>query len=98
MIYRSVLTVHIVQDEFVAGNYGVSTTPETEWKFVAEPDSAQQWPVEIKLADAPEKRRTPLPLDTMRARLDKCNVELAALGEEKSLLSEIEAFGGRLYT
>ena len=79
-----------------AGNYGVTTTPDTEWSFVTAPDSQQEWPLEARLAEAPGKQRKPMPLDKLRALLEAQNARLAALGEPP--LGEIEAVGGRLYT
>ena len=50
------------RDEFTTGNYGVTTTPETEWWFVVEPDKQPEWPVEEKLRGTPDKMRKPMPL------------------------------------
>ena len=79
-----------------AGNYGITTTPSTEWLFVASPDSQEKWPLEAKLAEAPEKQRKPLPLAELHTSLEAQNQRLKSLGEPP--LIEIEAFGGRLYT
>ena len=79
-----------------AGNYGITTTPGTEWLFVASPDSQEKWPLEAKLAEAPEKQRKPLPLAELHTSLEAQNQRLKSLGEPP--LIEIEAFGGRLYT
>ena len=84
------------QAEFVTGNYGVTTTSDTEWRFVTAPESQQEWPVEARLAERPEKQRKPLPLADLRKSLETQNARLKSLGEPP--LGEIEAVGGRLYT
>lgn len=45
------------EDVFESANYGVKTTPRTEFLFVTEPDSRTAWPCEIRLE--PSLRRTP---------------------------------------
>ena len=84
------------QAEFTTDNYGITTTSETEWNFVVAPESRREWPVERRLAAAPEKQRQPLPLAGLRESLAAQNVRLEALGEPPLL--EAEAIGGRLYT
>ena len=84
------------KSEFVTGNYGVTTTSDTEWRFVTAPESQQEWPVEARLAEAPGKQRKPLPLADLRKSLEAQNARLKSLGEPP--LGEIEAVGGRLYT
>ena len=34
------------KDEWTTGNYGIKTTPETEWFFVTDPSSRTSWPRE----------------------------------------------------
>ena len=34
------------KDEWTTGNYGIKTTPETEWFFVTDPSSRKSWPRE----------------------------------------------------
>ena len=84
------------RDEFTTGNYGVSTTPEIEWWFVADPErEGLSWPEEAKLRDAaPDKMRKPLPLDELRVKLEPENAKLREMGEPP--LIEEEAYGARL--
>ena len=74
----------------------MTTTPETEWRFVTAPDSQQEWPLEARLAERPGDQRKPLPLAELRTSLEAQNARLKKLGEPP--LGEIEAIGGRLYT
>ena len=84
-------------DAFTTSNYGVLTTPRTEYWFVAEPERDVDWPTETRLADgASEMRRRPLPSKELDTRLREKNVELRSLGEPE-LLRE-EGVGARLYT
>ena len=84
-------------DEFTSSNYGVTTTPATEWWFVAEPDKSVEWPVEERLTgEEEERRRRPMQLDALQSALDERNRALQALNEPLLLLEE--AFGARLYT
>ena len=84
-------------DAFTTSNYGVLTTPRTEYWFVAEPERDVDWPTETKLADsASAMRRRPLPSKELGTRLGEKNVELRSLGEPE-LLHE-EGVGARLYT
>jgi hypothetical protein len=83
-------------DAFTTSNYGVHTTPRTEYWFVAEPEREVEWPAEAKLSDASEMRRRPLPSKELDKRLGEKNVELRTLGEPE-LLRE-EGVGARLYT
>ena len=83
-------------DAFTTFNYGVTTTPQTEWRFVAEPERNEAWPVEAKLADAPEKRRAPLPSRQLEAAISQANAKLRTL-DATTLLRE-EGIGARLYT
>jgi ankyrin repeat protein len=84
-------------DAFTTSNYGVLTTPRTEYWFVAEPERDVDWPTESKLADgASEMRRRPLPSKELGTRLGEKNVELRSLGEPE--LMHEEGVGARLYT
>ena len=45
------------QGEFTSGNYGITTTPQTEWWFIAEPGKEGiAWPVEEKLRATAESQ------------------------------------------
>ena len=82
--------------ECVSGKCGVTTTADTEWRFVTAPESQQEWPVEARLAERPGNQRKPLPLADLRKSLEAQNARLKSLGEPPLIV--IEAFGGRLYT
>eukprot|EP00966_Prymnesium_polylepis_P070466 1637559-Prymnesium_polylepis.1 len=85
------------KDKFTTSNYGVTTTPELEWRFVAEPEAAGiVWPAEEKLRGTPENMRTTMTLVDLRERLKKANEQLEGMKEPP--LEEEEAFGARLYT
>jgi len=83
-------------EKFTTDNYDLTTTPQIEWWFVAEPNRDITWPVEAKLVDAPEKRRKPMPMRELEAVLAQKNTQLRSLNEPE-LLRE-EGFGARLYT
>ena len=85
-------------EEFTTGNYGVTTTPEQEWWFVADPErDGVVWPVEEKLLEAqPDVMRKPLPLAELLARRDEVNQTLRAQKEPE--LVEEECIGARSYT
>ena len=84
-------------DDFTTTNYEVTTTPQKEWWFVAEPDrKGEEWPVEHTLRDTPDLMRLPMLLPDMRRRLDERNKQLGVMSEP--LLMLVEAFGARLYT
>lgn len=88
------------QDEFTTDNYVLTTTPETEYSFVAYPSDSPpaglaQWPVETRGVAPPEMRR-PMAIDELRRRLDDVNRLLEGIDSSPLLL--VEAFGGRLYT
>ena len=88
-------------DLFTSGNYGVTTKPEIEWRFVYEPDRvpAKGWPQETKgePRDNIEKRRQTMSCEELEERIKQINEKLTAAGY-KDDLSEAEALGGRLYT
>lgn len=87
-------------DQFLTTNYCVTTTPATEWLFVAEPHRDIEWPVEQTLCDSPEKSgqmRKPLPLATLEESINKINHKLETVGEKAKFLL-VEGFGARLYT
>ena len=88
---------------FLARNYGVETTPQTEYWFVAEPEKHPDvvWPQETRAGMPSDEKRKPLPIkaddgDSLTKRLAGMNDKLEALGE--TLLLMAEALGGRLYT
>jgi hypothetical protein len=87
-------------DEFTTDNYGVTTTPQKEWQFVAEPDKeGVEWPVEEKLrgiAKSPGKMRELMSLAVLQAKLNEFNAQLEAMKEPTLML--VEGFGARLYT
>jgi hypothetical protein len=87
------------QDEFTSGNYGITTTPHTEWLFITEPGKkGVEWPVEEKLrgGGSGEKMRKPMLLDELRRKLAEVNAQLKEMKETELLLEE--AFGARLYS
>lgn len=85
------------RDAFATPNYGITTTPETEWRFVAEPDEMRAWPMEtIGIADSPKKKRKPMTKRKLSAACDRQNEALQALGEP--ILIDEECYGIRLYT
>jgi hypothetical protein len=87
-------------DEFTSPDYGISTTPEVEWWFVAEPERAVEWPAETRNLGAPEpspvKRRKPLPLSEIEILRLLKNKELLELGQQMLLLEEL--ISARMYT
>jgi hypothetical protein len=87
-------------DEFTSADYGVSTTPQLEWFFVAEPEQGIEWPTETRNLGAsepsPSKRRQPMPLGRLDVLTLIKNKELVELGQETLLFEEL--LGGRLYT
>ena len=79
----------------------LTTTPEVEFRFVAEPAAAMRcggdWPAESRWEEGDGRtRRAPLPVAEMEARMGEQNARLAALGEPELIL--VECIGGRLYT
>ena len=88
------------RDEFTTSNYEVTTTPEIEWRFVVVATDRRlpdvEWPTEQKLRGTPGKMRRPMPLGTLRERLDHVNRQLMATGEPPLMLEE--GFAARLYT
>ena len=83
-------------DEFTTGNYFVTTKPEIEWRFVAEPDTQAEWPAEEPTKLTPDRRRKPLPLQQLSRLLLKFNERLRLLTEPELMIEE--AVGARLYT
>jgi len=78
-------------EQFTSSNYGVTTSPATEWAFVTEPEQRTTWPAETRID--PSHARAPLPLrsfaadeDTLEKKLDEVNERLAALGESSMLI------------
>ena len=83
-------------EPFTTFNYGVTTTPRTEWCFVVEPELCEEWPVEAKLVDTPKMQRKPMSSRDLDAALARVNAKLKALCE--ALLLREESIGARLYT
>ncbi|KOO32003.1 hypothetical protein Ctob_011440 [Chrysochromulina tobinii] len=86
-------------DEFTTSNYMMTTTPQIEWWFVAEPDRAVEWPKEGNIKEdgtSHATRRRPLPLSELKHRLHEVNAQLAVLEEPELMLEE--GLGARLYT
>ena len=45
------------QDKFTSGNYGITTTPQMGWLFIAEPGKeGVEWPAEEKLRGKAESK------------------------------------------
>jgi len=96
--------------EFKSPNYGVTTTSEVEWKFVAKPDDpVEHWPREEKLVHYIPKRggsgsqrlpklvhRSPMLLPQLQSEMDERNRRLREMKEPELVLEE--ALGARLYT
>jgi hypothetical protein len=86
--------------EFTTTNYSVTTTPETEWWFVAEPHMKIEWPVEKMLSDSADRSghmRKPLPIAKLDESIIVINFRLEKVGE-KAMFLLVEGFGARLYT
>ena len=87
-------------DAFTTGNYGVTTTPKTEWAFVVYPERPPEfgWPEEARLRGTAHEgnMRTPLPTAEMEARREATNVRLRAQHEPEVMREEVIA--GRAYT
>ena len=85
------------RDDFETPNYGITTTPETEWWFVTQPDRLPSWPEETKgVTDSPDKKRRPMALSDLDTALRGVNKKLGEL-REPGLMRE-EGYGARLYT
>ena len=95
--------------EFLTGNYGISTTSEIEWKFVAEPEDRRYWPVETRMVFALQSRgaegqrrfpkrvkRQPMALGELDERTAKVNARLRTMLEPALELEE--SIAARLYT
>lgn len=90
--------------EFTTGNYGVATTPETEWHAVVNPKAGlvqlkrSEYPAETRNIEEGQQRAARLkPLEEYQPVLEQKNEELKKLGEESLLLMD-ELLAGRLYT
>ena len=86
--------------EFTTGNYSVTTTSETEWKFVMEPDAPIQWPVEGRLKQDPNAAtlmRKPTAPESLHTSMQQINAKLVAMGEY-NLLAWQDVVGARLFT
>merc|ERR1719350_2401272 len=88
-------------EEWTTGNYGIKTTPRTEWEFIVTPDSevtGKTWPSEQTLIAAGNTRRcrTYTSLKSFEVHRIAINVKLETMQEE--LVTEEEVVGVRLYT
>jgi hypothetical protein len=101
-VYAAMSAEHTERDDsrepFTTTNYGMTTTSDTEWRFVATPDRKQSkpWPVETRGVEGVARPREPVKVDELLARMAMRNRTLEALGEPPMTLHEL--FGGRLYT
>jgi serine/threonine-protein phosphatase 6 regulatory ankyrin repeat subunit B len=85
------------RDDFTAPNYGITTTPETEWWFVKQPSRQPSWPEEtLRIAESPDKKRTPMSQSELDTALRRVNERLRKLGEAELIIPE--GYGARLYT
>ena len=90
--------LHRVDSEkpFTTGNYGITTTPKTEWNFaVGGPVPPGGWPQETKNCSVAH-RRSPATLEWLQQQMASLNAPLA-VAHETALLEE-EVIGLRLYT
>eukprot|EP00965_Chrysotila_dentata_P231453 6198373-Pleurochrysis_carterae.AAC.2 len=96
---------HELNKQFTTGNYGLATTPTTEWLFVAgTPDQVEaqlksiggDWPAETCGLDNESHRRKRVPLEELLVLAERLNEQLKAMGEP--VLIEAEVVGARLYT
>ena len=82
-------------DAFTTKNYQMTTTSETEWRFVAEPDAppAGGWPVEPKLVRVWNERRqqSAHQLTRQPTRTTQAPLESGARPREPMPLEELEA-------
>ena len=70
------------KDEWTTGNYGITTTPETEWLFVTNPSSRTSWPKETLNCDNPEHGRKVRSMEELQRIKDELNKRLQDIGEE----------------
>ena len=84
------------KDEWTTGNYGITTSPETEWFFVTDPDSRRPWPKETINCDNAEHGRKVRSMEELQRIKDELNKRLEDIGEELLLLEEAVAL--TLYT
>eukprot|EP00965_Chrysotila_dentata_P262032 6214451-Pleurochrysis_carterae.AAC.1 len=97
---------HELNKPFTTANYGISTTPKTEWLFVAgKPEQVDEhlrsiggkWPEESRGLQDDSHRRKYVPLEELIVVVEQeLNVKLHAMGEP--VLIEAEVAGARLYT
>ena len=97
----SLASEHLERDDsnvkFRAENYGTETSSVIEHTFCAKPGARQHWPTEAKLSGKlASRRRKPLDLEELAARVETKNKLLAA-AKEPTLL-RVESIGARLYT
>ena len=91
------------QTKFITPFYVITTSSETEWWYVADPENGLEqlqltaWPIETANATRSSWRRGPaLPLKSFADKLNVVNAQLGALDEP--LVAEDELLAGRLYT
>ena len=82
--------------DFETTNYYVTTTSETEWKFVVEPDECATWPKETRHIDVEARGRKLRSLEELKFKTDHLNDQLEKLSEPTLMI--FEAFGAVLYT
>eukprot|EP00965_Chrysotila_dentata_P144564 4775357-Pleurochrysis_carterae.AAC.2 len=96
---------HEMNKPFTTANYAITTTPETEWLFVA--GTAEQvdehlkciggmWPVETRGLKDEGHRRKHLPLEKLLVVAEQLNMKLKQMGEP--VLIEAELVAARMYT
>jgi hypothetical protein len=83
---------------FTTSNYSMETCAETEWRFVAEPESSNNWPSEGRpaLVSGQPCVRSALPLSALEGAMHTKNCSLRASSQTEMILEE--AIAGRLYT
>jgi hypothetical protein len=96
------------QFAFSTSNYGMTTTSEIEWWFVADPERGLRrlrltdgWPQEEKLKTRnPQHMRRPLPLRDLQGGRHNANAQLRVLASNGAHeeLAEAEMIAARLYT
>ena len=92
------------QEAFISSNYGISTTSETEWLYVVDPDGGMahlgidSWPSEQHSIEWEHKRqhRNASPLAAFEAARHDVNRQFRAMEEPPLMLEEL--IGARMYT
>ena len=99
-LFAGMLEEHTQRDDsdatFCSIHFDIVTTSSSEWRFVVQPESGEQWGRESAERMPPGVNpRQPLYLDELRMRLRACNDRL---GEFDPKVSELEAVAARLST